>query len=174
MRIQKIEILKGTVYYKEPFKISLGSSEQSDEVVIRIYGDSGISGIGEGSPASRITGDTQDSVIAAARTIAPSLIGHDTDNLALLFDIIDNSVLRNTTAKAAFDMALYDLVAREHNTSVTKLIGNFREKVETDVTIGIMDTTSAVKKAEYLKKKGVRIIKMKVGDNIESDLGRVE
>lgn len=174
MRIQKIEIFKGTIYYKAPFKISLGSSEQSDEVVIKIYGNEGLVGVGEASPASHIIGETQETAIAASRVIGSTLIGQDTDNLGLLFDKIDNSLLRNTAAKAAFDMALYDLVAKEHGTSVTNFIGNYRDRIETDVTIGIMDTPSAIKKAEYLKKIGVRKIKMKVGEKISNDLERVE
>ncbi|MGC8546317.1 MAG: dipeptide epimerase [Thermoplasmata archaeon] len=174
MKIEKIEIFKGTVYYKAPFKISLGSSEQSDEVVIKIHGENGLYGIGEASPASHIIGETQETAIAASKVIASSLIGEDTDDLGLLFDKIDHSLLRNTSAKAAFDIALYDLISREHNVPLSKFLGKYRKKIETDVTIGIMDNASAVKKAEYLKKIGIKRIKMKVGEEINSDLKRVE
>jgi len=174
MKIERIEIFKGTVYYKAPFKISLGSSEQSDEVVVKIYGENGSYGIGEGSPASHIIGETQETAIAASKVIASSLIGEDTDNMGLLFDKIDHSLLRNTSAKAAFDIAIYDLISKEHNIPLSKFLGKYREKIETDVTIGIMDNASAVKKAEFLKKIGVKRIKMKVGEEIGRDLRRVE
>ncbi len=174
MKIEKVEIFKGTVYYKAPFKISLGSSEQSDEVLIKIYGENGQVGVGEASPASHIIGETQETAIAASRVIASSIVGQDTDDMSLLFDLIDHSLLRNTAAKAAFDIALYDLASKATNISLSRFLGKYREKIETDVTIGIMDDNSAVKKAEYLKKIGVRRIKMKVGEEINSDLQRVE
>ncbi len=174
MKIQKIEIFKGTVFYKSPFRISLGSSEQSDEVAIKMYGDNGIIGLGEASPASHIIGETQETAIAASRVIASSLIGLDTDDLSSLFDKIDHSILRNTSAKAAFDMALYDLVSKERNIPLTNLLGKYHQKIETDVTIGIMDINSAVKKGEQLKNNGIRRIKMKVGNDINEDLARVE
>ncbi len=83
MKIEKIEIFKGTVYYKAPFKISLGTSEQSDEVLIKITDTEGNWGLGEAGPASRITGETQGTVIEASKLIASFLIGQENINSTL-------------------------------------------------------------------------------------------
>lgn len=172
--IKKIEIFKGTVYYKAPFKISLGSSEQSDEVVIRITDDEGNYGIGEAGPASRITGETQGTVIEASKVIAGNIIGAKIENIPKLNEIVDSSIIRNSSAKAAFDIAIYDLLSRKYGLPLYKFLGAYRDSIITDVTIGIMDVESALKKASYLKGIGIKRIKMKVGENIDEDYKRVE
>jgi len=174
MKIEKIEIFKGTVYYKAPFKISLGTSEQSDEVLIKITDTEGNWGLGEAGPASRITGETQGTVIEASKLIASFLIGQETEDIPILNEKIESSILRNSSAKAAFDIALYDLLSRKYKIPLYKFLGAYRESIITDVTIGIMDIESAVKKATYLKNIGIKRIKMKVGENIVEDYRRVE
>ena len=174
MKIEKIEIFKGTVYYKAPFKISLGTSEQSDEVLIKITDTEGNWGLGEAGPASRITGETQGTVIEASKLIASFLIGQETEDIPILNEKIESSILRNSSAKAAFDIALYDLLSRKYKIPLYKFLGAYRESIITDVTIGIMDIESAVKKATYLKNIGIKRIKMKVGENIVEDYKRVE
>lgn len=174
MRIKKVEIFTGTIHYAEPFKISLGTSDKSDEVIVKLHGEDGLFGIGEASPTLRITGETQESVLGVADPLSSKIVGSDTDNLNLILDKIHNSFVGNTSAKAAFDIALYDIVSKENGKQLYKYLGGYRDKILTDVTIGIMGTKEAVEKAETLIRKGVKRIKIKVGIDILDDLKRVE
>lgn len=174
MRIKKVEIFTGTVFYKAPFKISLGSFEQSDEVVVKIHGEDGTFGIGEASPAIKVTGETQQSILGVSEFISSNILGLDTDDFNLILDRLHNSLAENQIAKAGFDIALYDLVSRERGKPLHKHLGGFRDRVPTDVTIGIMEKKKAIEKAEDLKRSGVKRIKVKVGIDFKSDLERVE
>jgi o-succinylbenzoate synthase len=174
MRIRKVEIYAGTVYYRAPFKISLGTSEQSDEVLVKIYGEDGFYGIGEASPSLGITGETQGSVLAVSDYLSSKIIGLNTENLNFILDRIHNSVYGNTSAKAAFDIALHDLTSKENGKQLYKYLGGYRDRILTDITIGIMDKKDAIKKTKLWKKKGIKRIKIKVGLDIDKDLDRIE
>jgi len=172
--IKSIDIYTGVVYYQTPFRISLGVSDQSEEIIVRIVDSEGFEGWGEGSPSTHILGETQGTMLAAAERIAPRLIGLDSTMINNLLDEIDNAIYGNTAAKAAFDIALYDLYSRKLGIPLFKLLGGLRDKVETDFTIGIMTIDEAVKKATELIEKGFKIIKVKVGLNIDEDVKRVK
>lgn len=173
MKITKVELLKGRVNLENPFKISFGSSDGSDEVLVKIYDDDGNVGIGEASPTMKIVGETQGTVLEVSSIIGSMLIGQDLDYPVSILDLIDRSILGNSTAKAAFDIALHDLLGKERNIPVSGLLGKYRDRIETDVTIGIMSTDKAVERARKLVDSGIRTIKLKVGGDIESDVKRV-
>ncbi|MEM3832702.1 MAG: dipeptide epimerase [Thermoprotei archaeon] len=171
--IKSIDLYTGVVYYQAPFRISLGTSDQSEEIVVRIADSEGFEGWGEGSPSTHILGETQGTMLAAAESIAPKLIGLDSSMLSGLLDEVDNAIFSNTAAKAAFDIALYDLYSKRLGLPLFKFLGGFRDMVETDFTIGIMPVSDAVKKVIELVDKGFKIIKIKVGLDLNDDIERV-
>jgi len=174
MTIVRAEVFKGTVYYKSPFTISLGTSYKSDEVVVKIVDDSGLEGFGEASPSKMILGETQDTVVSSLDVILPSLIGLEPEMLEYASYVIENSIHRNSSAKASVDIALHDLVSKKYKLPLFKYLGGYSNKVLTDVTIGIKPIEEAVKEAKELLEQKVRIIKVKVGsENLEEDISRL-
>lgn len=172
--IKSIELYAGTVYYQAPFRISLGASDQSEEIVVHIIDSEGFEGWGEGSPSTHILGETQGTMLAASERIAPRLVGLDSSMLAGLLDEVESAIFGNTAAKAAFDIALYDLYSKRLGLPLFKFLGGFRDRVETDFTIGIMSVSDAVKKASELVDRGFKIIKVKVGLSLSDDVERVK
>lgn len=174
MKITSIDLLKGAIYPKNPFKVSFGSHLRSDEVIVKIYDDDGNFGIGEASPTLKIVGESQGSVLDISSKIGSILVGSDLDYTSHIFDQIDSSIVGNSTAKAAFDIAIYDLMGKERKLPISSILGKYREKVESDVTIGIMNTDEAANRSLELVKSGIKTIKLKVGDDIETDVERVK
>ncbi|MGB9729702.1 MAG: dipeptide epimerase [Thermoprotei archaeon] len=172
--IKSIDLYAGVVYYQMPFRISLGVSDQSEEIVVRIVDSEGFEGWGEGSPSTHILGETQGTMLAASERIASRLIGLDSSMLSGLLDEVDGAIFGNTAAKAAFDIALYDLYSKKLGLPLFKFLGGFRDRIETDFTIGIMPINDAVKKAIELINKGFKIIKIKVGLDLNDDIERVK
>ncbi len=173
MKITKIELFKAPIYLNKPLKISFGSFERSDEVIVKIFDDEGNFGIGEASPTLDITGESQGTVLEISRIIGSGLIDSDLSYPSSIFDQIDGSVLENSSAKTAFDTAIYDLLGRERKMPVSSMLGKYRKMIETDVTIGIMSTDEAIEKAEEIVASGIERIKLKVGGNLDSDVERV-
>jgi L-alanine-DL-glutamate epimerase-like enolase superfamily enzyme len=80
----------------------------------------------------------------------------------------------NSTVKSAFDMALYDLAAKEAGLPLYAYLQGERKLLETDLTIGLGEPeTMAATAAEY-KNRGVRIIKIKLGKDGREDVERVK
>jgi L-alanine-DL-glutamate epimerase-like enolase superfamily enzyme len=76
-------------------------------------------------------------------------------------------------ALAAIDMALLDLLGKVAELPLWKLLGGFRDRMRTSVTIGILDEETTVMRARDWARKGFRSLKLKGGRHLDSDVGRV-
>ncbi|HAR36746.1 MAG TPA: hypothetical protein DCR87_07590, partial [Acidobacteria bacterium] len=174
MKIKKVEIFSFDVPLVEPFRISIGTMYAANDVLVRITTDSGLYGIGEACPFPPITGETQDSNIAAARAIREILLDKDPLNIEGLIDGIGNIVHANPSAVAAFDMALYDLLGKVAGLPLYKLLGGYRSSFETDLTTGLNTPEKMAASVKESLALGYRQIKIKVGEDPDLDLRRVQ
>ncbi len=89
-------------------------------------------------------------------------------------DILDASLIRNTSAKAAIDIALHDIWARVSETAAMRLFGGSGRTDETDVTISVNDPEEMAEDSRRALKDGFRIIKTKVGIDPGSNFLRLK
>ncbi len=173
--ITQVEIFKLNIPYKEPFVISLGIIPEATNVVIRIHTSTGLSGTGECAPFVFIVGETQETVFELAKQVSKLLVGKDPFAIEDRLAEIDRAVKGNYTMKSAFDMALYDLLARRADLPLYKLLGgsNSRE-VYTDMTISIGDPEKVARDAMEFKKAGFPAIKVKLGTTSREDVARIK
>lgn len=175
MRIIDVKVFIAELRYVEPFTIALGTSIVSRNVVIKILTDENIVGWGEASPSRRITGETVESTIYAIKNyLKPILIGKDPTCVNDIFREIDENLQGHTSAKAAVDMALYDILGKNFNLSLYKLLGSSRNTIVTDITIGIKSPEKMAKSAVEFVDRGFRILKIKVGTDPLEDVERVK
>ena len=80
----------------------------------------------------------------------------------------------NATIKSAFDMALYDIAGKKAGVPLYRLLGGRQKEMETDLTIGIGTPAQMAETAIDFKRKGVRMIKIKLGKKGKIDLARVK
>ena len=174
MKIARIEIGKVSIPLKKPFKTALRVVHSAEDVVIRLIADTGEIGFGNAPPTALITGDTQDSVIAAIRDIlGPKLIGQDVENRAGLLQAIHGGMLRNSSAKAALDIAVHDLFAQRFNMPLYRFFGGLSPAIETDLTISLNAPDEMVRDAQDAVASGFTALKLKVG-NAADDMARVK
>jgi L-alanine-DL-glutamate epimerase-like enolase superfamily enzyme len=77
----------------------------------------------------------------------------------------------NYTIKSAFDMALYDIVAKHAGLPLYKYLGGKnRKELKTDVTVGINSPQQMALQAEAFVEQGVEILKVKLGKNAAHDI----
>ena len=109
MRIERIETAEINIPLVTPFKTSLRTVESVNDIVVRVITEDGCEGFGEAPPTAVITGDTKGSVRCAIEEfIGPSIVGMDIENLDGIMKKLHGCILKNTSAKAAVDMAVYD------------------------------------------------------------------
>lgn len=175
LQIEKIEIIKLNIELKEPITISLGSFYQTNNIVIKIYANSGMTGIGESSPEKHITGETQSSEFETARYLATVLRKKNPLAIEDRLHEINRALHGNFTIKSAFDMALYDLLAKEAGMPLYKLLGggNTRE-IHTDMTVYLGTAEKMAAQALEYKNEGFPTIKIKLGTSTGDDIARIK
>nr|AAZ32484.1 L-alanine-DL-glutamate epimerase-like [uncultured euryarchaeote Alv-FOS1] len=157
----------------EPFKIALGTTYTYRGIIVKICTDE-FCGIGEAAPSPRITGDTVGSVIAALELFKPAIIGMDALEIGKSMTRINRIAARNSTAKAAVDFALYDLLGKRAGMPVRNLLGAEKDRIETSLTVTIGTLEESVKSAEKLLDAGARVLKVKIGLDPQQDIERIK
>ena len=174
MIIKNIEVSEILVPLITPFKTALRTVEAVNDIVVKIVSDTGQTGYGEAAPTAVITGETKESIESAILNyIKPSIIGIEIDNLEDIMERINNCILKNTSAKAAVDMAIYDLYAKKLNSPLYKILGGYRSEITTDITISVNEIDVMVKDSIKAVNEGFNILKIKVGKEGEKDIQRI-
>jgi L-alanine-DL-glutamate epimerase-like enolase superfamily enzyme len=133
MKITNIRFAKLTVPLVTPFKTALRRVDNIDDLVVIIETNSGEVGYGSAPATPLITGDTHGSIMAAIDTvIKPLLIGRDIGDLSDLTDLVQLALIKNTSAKAAVEIALYDLWGKLYKAPLYKLLGGGGKQLKTE------------------------------------------
>ncbi len=171
MKIEQIEIHHLRMPLKSAFETSFGRSVTRDCLFLRVYAD-GIEGFGECAADydpgySSETAGTSWYILQ--EFIFPKVIGMDFSHPADFQECVAN-VRGHRMAKAALEMALWDIYGKQNNQSLKNLLNGTKERVGVGVSVGIQkDPTTLVKTvAKYLEDGYQRIkIKIKPGRDIE-------
>ncbi|MCG8483408.1 MAG: hypothetical protein MJA31_08885 [Clostridia bacterium] len=126
MKIKKIDVLHLSVPLKKPYKLSklYGTLYTTEPVVVKITTDEGMVGVGETDPMPLFTGETAETAVTVIHNyLAPALIGKDPTNIACIHHIMDGVIRDMHLAKAAVDMACYDIMGKAAGMSVATLLG---------------------------------------------------
>lgn len=174
MKITDIRLGMISVPLIVPFKTALRSVNSVEDVIIEIHTDTGHVGYGEAPPTGVITGDTTGAIIGAINDhIKKVLMGREVDDFENLMKAMNGSIIKNTSAKAAADMALWDLYGQLYNIPVYKMLGGSRKSIETDITISVNSPEEMARDAARAIKRGYNCLKVKVGSNPELDVARL-
>ena len=175
MKITAVRLGKISVPLRTPFKTALRTVSSVEDVIVEIHTDDGRIGYGEAPPTGPITGDTTLGIIGAIQDhIAKSIIGMDVDDFEDVLQKVQKSIVGNTSAKAAVDMALWDLYGQKYGIPVYKLMGGARKNITTDITISVNDPETMVRDSQIALDRGYDCLKMKVGINPEMDVARLK
>lgn len=172
MKVSSAYVYTVELRFREPFRIALGTSLVSRNVVVRLVSEEGLEGWGEGSPSRRILGETFERAVRDACRLASELVSMGEVDVEWLYNI---GMKKNysPSAVAAVDMALLDLKGRLAGLPLYRLLGGYRGRLETDVTIGIMEPEEMAERAAKYVEAGFKILKLKLGEDPEKDIERV-
>ncbi|SKB33585.1 dipeptide epimerase [Luteibacter sp. 22Crub2.1] len=174
MKIVEIRLSMLRVPLRTPFRTALREVDSVEDIVVTVHTDDGHVGYGEAPPTAAITGETHASIIAAVRRhIAPRLIGEDIADLNRIVGLIQSALEKNTSAKAAAEIAIYDLWAQYHGAPLYQLLGGGHPRLSTDLTISVNDVDTMVADALNAIARGYTSLKIKIGKNIDDDIVRV-
>ncbi len=142
-----------------PFRIARSVQHFAHNVLVQIEAD-GVVGMGEAAP-SGFYGEKRETVLTALTYFADYL-GDDPTLIEDITHTLDRVMRENAAAKAAVDMALYDLLGKRLGVPLYQLLGlNPAHTPHTSFTIG-MDTPDEMARKALLA-RDYPILKIKVG-----------
>jgi len=164
MRIDRIEIGEVSIPLRTPFKAASRTIDAMNSILIRIVTDGGTAGYGEAPPTAFLTGETKASIREAImQHIAPSIIGMEIFDLDTIIKKLHASIVNNTAAKAAVDMAVYDLYAKTLGQPLYKILGGAKRKIETSRSISDNAIDEMVSDSLQAVQDGFSILNVNVG-----------
>src|SRR5690606_3980267 len=178
MRITHIETFAVRIPLKPARTMitALGKHIVSTYVLVRVGTDSGIEGIGEATVMPNWSGETVWSAKAMIdHVLAPQLLGCDPSDVVEIDRRMDHAARHNWFAKAALEMACWDIQGKAANRPVYELLGGpvRPREVRCRFSMGAYEPERARQRAEELVAEGFQTIKVKVGGRADDDIQRV-
>jgi L-alanine-DL-glutamate epimerase-like enolase superfamily enzyme len=177
----RIESLSGrplSVALVEPFAIASGCVDTTRAVEVEarvVWNGKRATGFGEAACLPPVTVEDQVDVLREIRRAAPSLTGRDIPaDAAGIADALDAPLSALPVTRAGIETALLDAMAQVAGVPLRALLGGDlgarTRALETDITISIAEPERMARLALAWHARGFRVLKIKVGANLESDV----
>src|SRR4029077_12149374 len=130
---------------------------------------------GEATVSGLWSGESQAGTVAAIRDyLAPPLVGADPRDITAARRAMDFMIKLNPFAKAAVEMALWDVAGKERGLPVYRLLGGkVRDRVRIKLVVWARDVAGSRAMSEQHLALGVSCLKVKVGLDPETAVARV-
>lgn len=174
VKITRLEAWPVAMPLAEAYTIAYETVERTDNVFLRVETSTGITGFGCAAPDKSVTGETAQSVMEAfATAIEPLLRKTDPLRIAFRLEKLKSVLETQPSAIAMVDMALYDILGKKAGLPLYMLLGGYRHRMKTSITIGILPKDDAVARAREFVGRGFAALKIKGGIDVAADIQRV-
>jgi len=174
MRIVAVEAWPVELELEEPYTIAYETVERVTNVFVRLVTDKGPVAYGCAAPDLEVTGETAETVLEGiAEHGEPILRGADPFRRERIHERLRPGLRPQPAAMAALDMALYDLLGKHCGLPLWQLLGGFRSRIKTSITLGILPEAETVERARQRVAQGFSCLKIKGGLDVEADAARL-
>lgn len=183
MKITEIKVFAVAIPRRRLHTMAFAAESLSISNLVTVHTDKGICGLGEarvmqnwGGDHGRYYGETPQTVSRVIEAcLAPLLLDQDPFAIESLRIRMDKAIPGHPYAKAALNMALYDIKGKALGVPVYELLGGLAHpRIRLMHSIGIMTPEQAAREAYAVAEDGIKDIKIKVGLDMENDIRTVE
>ncbi len=178
MKITKISLYRTVLRYgRGDYGWGRGNVlREGASTVVVLHTDAGVSGCGEFCPCGENYMEAHsEGVEAAARLLAPALLGQDARQVSVIEAIMDQVIQGHGYAKAPFDAACWDIFGKTCGQPVWMLLGGrhvdgaplYRPAPQ-------KPPEDMVRELELLRSDGYRQFQIKVGADWREDIERIQ
>ena len=171
--IDEIAFKVENLFLTSPLKIAYENYSSAKTVFVSIK-SRGFEGIGEAAPDKEVTNEDFHSVSSFIEKARSELKGRDAFDVQGINRAMDEISKYDNSAKAGIDIALYDLIGKILKKRVISILGGKGNSRQISMTIGIENERLSVKHAKLYKRQGFKVIKVKVGLDVEGDIKRIQ
>jgi o-succinylbenzoate synthase len=174
MKIKNVVAWSADLGNTKPYTIAFKTVDEVFNAFVEITLENGVTGIGAGNPSEYVVGETFAQCMEALQAKnLEFLIGKDIREFNQLTYEVWKRFPENPSARAAIDIALHDVFTKYLDVPLVKFLGQKIKKLPTSNTIGIKNVEETLKEAEDYKKRGFKVIKVKLGRDLEEDVERI-
>ncbi len=187
--VERIELRQIGLRLVEPFRISSGETWERRILLVEVtglLGEGGEAGVPTGRLGTRasawgecVAGEqpsyspetVETARIALERWLGPRLVGTSFDHAREVWSLLDRHLRGHRMAKAALEMACWELQARLEGRPLAELLGGTRTHIATGISLGIQATPRELaRKAREALERGYRKVKLKIkpGADVET------
>lgn len=171
--IESLTVEELSMPLTSPFVIATGEQKRLQNVLVTVSLSNGVTGTGEAAPVPHITGETQSTALAACHTARDLIVGERVQNYRAIATQLAATLGPQSTARAGVEMAVFDALCRHLGCSLADFVGGRNVAVRTDDTISIVPPDVARTNTETAVEAGFTDMKVKVGEDVDTDVARV-
>ena len=119
------------------------------------------------------TDETVSEVVEACRACGDRLRDLSPLNTEFALDELSRVAVNTPAALCAFDLLLHDLLGLAAGLPLYRLLGGYRSRIQTSVTVGVAPVKESVEMAMARADQGFRILKVKGGLSPDEDVQRI-
>ena len=174
MKITHCDVKIVSLSLREPYTIAYETVNAAVNVYLRVETSTGIVGYGCAAPDLQVTGETAEGVHDDfLRVMAPVLMGADPLRRSLIMEAIQAKLPKKPASQALVDMVLFDILGKTAGLPLYRILGGFRTRMRTSITIGILPVGETMAQAKTFVAQGFKALKIKGGIDVEDDVERV-
>jgi L-alanine-DL-glutamate epimerase-like enolase superfamily enzyme len=175
LKISKIDVFPLSIPLKKVFENAHAARTTQESVVVFVRTAEDLIGLGNVDPDPGYSEQAFAETLKAIRQLAAYLIGIDPLNIAAAQKKMDEILAGHLDAKAALEMALFDLKGKAFGVPIHSLLGGLlREEILLNAWIGMLPAEEAASEACLWLERGFRSAKIKLGSGVEQDYARVK
>lgn len=171
--IKSIEIYPLDVPLINPFTIAVTNHTHLNNVAVKITLADGSIGWGETPTLPPLTREDQTSAISLLNLEAQTLTGRDAGEWRRISTELNERIPEYPSVRCGLEMALLDALTHSLQIPLFQFFGGATDNVTTDITIPICAPELAEQLARQYQQQGFKIIKTKIGQNIDDDIKRI-
>ncbi len=177
MKIARAELTRVQLRLRAPLATARGPIGSRVGAVLALTSDAGLVGLGEALPLAGFGDESPDRCFETLSGLVRVLLGREVGDFEALLDLVDALAPEAPVARAAVDVALFDLAARARGVSVAALLAapeRPRAQIEVSALVRAEAPEPAARQARAAVAEGHRTVKLKVGvRDLDLDEARV-
>jgi L-alanine-DL-glutamate epimerase-like enolase superfamily enzyme len=174
MQIVRAVVVPVELKLKQPIRMAdLGEINSVMAFFIRLETVMGITAWGAGIAHSQLTGESPQHALHACNRCADRAKDLHPTNIEYSLSELEPLSHNSPAARSAFDMAFHDLLGLAADMPLYRLLGGYRSRIQTSVTVPISPVAESVEIACRRSSLGYRMLKIKGGIDPGEDVQRI-